>query len=84
MSVKIEWNEAGFDALRQDPGVQEHMAVLGGKVARAAGGHRAGYELREPTEFPNRDRVAVITATPQARADNARNMTLVKALGAAR
>ena len=81
MSVKIEWNEAGFDALRQDPAVQKHMAALGGKVARAAG---EGYELREPTEFPNRDRVAVITATAQARADNARNMTLVKALGAAR
>lgn len=81
MSIKIEWNNEGFRDLIQDPGVQEHMASLGRKVARAAG---EGYELREPTEFPNRDRVAVITATAQARADNARNMTLVKALRAAR
>ena len=77
--MKIEWNNEGFERLRQDPGIQEDMVRRGAAVAAAAG---EGYELREPTEFPNRDRVAIVTATNQARADNAKNMTLVMSLGA--
>lgn len=79
--MKIEWHNEGFEALRQDPEIQEDMVRRGEAIAKAAG---EGYEVREPTQFPNRDRVAIITATNQARADNARNMTLVKSLQAGR
>ena len=50
-------------------------------IAKQAGD---GYIVLEPTQHPKRDRAAVLTGTREARRDNARNMTLVKALGAGR
>lgn len=79
--LRIKWNDKGFKALRQDPAVQADMSRRAEAVAAAAG---EGYEARHPTQYPERDRAAVITATHQARSDNARNMTLVKALNAGR
>ena len=87
--MKIVFNPEGFQALLQHPDIQEDLVRRGQAVAAAAdkslGDARGdGYEVREPTQFPNRDRVAIVTASNQARADNARNMTLIKSLGAAR
>lgn len=81
MAVKIAWNRAGFEALVQHPAVQADIVRRAKAIAAAAGD---GYEVREPTQHPRRARAAVITATRQAREDNARNLTLVKALGAGR
>lgn len=79
--MKIVWDQAGFEKLRQDPTIQKDIVRRARAIAAAAGD---GYEVREPTQYPNRDRAAIITATDRARKDNSRNMTLVKALRAGR
>ena len=79
--MKIVWNVKGFEVLKQDPGVQRDIVRRAKAIAKAAGD---GYEVLEPNRYPRRDRAAIITATRKARLDNARNLTLVKALGAGR
>uniref|UniRef100_A0AAU8B0M1 Type I neck protein n=1 Tax=Dulem virus 32 TaxID=3145750 RepID=A0AAU8B0M1_9CAUD len=77
--MRIKWEKHGFRQLTQHPNVQADIVRRAKAVAAAAGD---GYEVREPTQHPKRARAAVITATQRARLDNARNLTLVKALGA--
>ena len=79
--MKIVWNVKGFAALLQDPAVQADVTRRAKAIAKAAGD---GYEVLEPNRYPRRSRAAIITASRKARLDNARNLTLVKALGAGR
>lgn len=81
MSIKIKWNPAGFAALLQAPAVQADVTRRAKAIAKAAGD---GYEVLEPNRHPRRSRAAIITASRKARLDNARNLTLTKALGAGR
>lgn len=79
--VRIKWNLDGFRQIRVAPGVQAHIEQLASEIAARAGD---GYETR-PVETGEgrtaRARVAVLTATAEARRDNARNQTLIRALG---
>lgn len=79
--MKIVWNVKGFETLKRDPGVQRDIVRRANAIAKQAGD---GYIVLEPTQRPKRDRAAILTGTRAARRDNARNMTLVKALGAGR
>lgn len=79
--VRIKWNLDGFRQIRVAPRVQAHIAQLAAEIATRAGD---GYETR-PVETGEgrtaRARVAVLTGTDEARRDNARNQTLLRALG---
>lgn len=78
--IKFELNRAGVRALLQSP---EMMAVCEGK-ARAALSHLgAGYTV---TTYVGRNRVnaEVATNSPEARQENLKNNTILKAVGAAR
>lgn len=79
--MKIVWNVKGFETLKRHPGVQRDIVRRAEAIAKQAGD---GYIVLEPTQHPKRDRAAILTGTREARRDNARNMTLVKALGAGR
>lgn len=81
MSVdKIKWNIEGFKALRKSPEVMSDLIARGNKVADAAG---PGFEI-SPVTGKNRGRVSVRTATAEAREDNARSNSLVRAIDAGR
>lgn len=79
--MRIDWHPAGFEQLLRHPSVQADLERRAQAIADQAGD---GYEVRTPTRRTRRARVAVITTTNEAKRDNARNLTLVKALGAGR
>lgn len=75
--VRIKWRLAGFRELRLEPGVQNYVDQLAAEIAARAG---AGYEASS-WQGKNRARASVYTDTFAARYDNARNQTLLRALG---
>lgn len=83
MAVKFRWRSNVFREIRTMPGVLSELEARGARIASAAGD---GYETSGAgvTGGRGRGRVAVFTATPDAMRDNARNHTLLSALGAGR
>lgn len=75
--VRIKWRLAGFRELRLEPGVQSYIDQLAREIAARAGD---GYEASS-WQGKNRARASVYTDTFAARYDNARNQTLLRALG---
>lgn len=80
MAVKIVWNEKGFRAIRTAPKVLTMLNEIAASAAATAG---EGFESRpaEATGGKVRGRAAVITTTREAAAAEARDHTLLKALG---
>lgn len=79
MATKVKLNTAGFRALRNDPSVVNDLQSRGRRIQSAAG---SGYVV-EGGAGRNRARVVVIAASPAAMRDNAKNNTLIRAMGAA-
>lgn len=77
---RIKWNIKAFKALRRSPEVMSDLIARGSKVADAAG---PGFEI-SPVTGKNRGRVSVRTATAEAREENARTNSLVRAIDAGR
>lgn len=78
--VKLRWNMAGFRELRTSARVRADILRRARNVAAVAGdGYRA-----DPSDTRNRARAAVVTDSDAAKADNARNQTLLRALDAGR
>lgn len=79
---RIKWNIPAFSEIRNAPGVLDDLQERADAIANAAG---EGYESR-PAEAgegkSGRGRAAVLTATAEARADNARSQTLLRSLDA--
>lgn len=79
---RIKWNIRAFAELRNEPGVLNDLQERAEAIADAAG---EGYESR-PAEAgegkQGRGRAAVLTGTADARADNAKNQTLLRSLDA--
>ncbi|SDP09256.1 hypothetical protein SAMN04515671_2919 [Nakamurella panacisegetis] len=78
--TRIVLNEKGFRELRRSPEVEADLVARGRRVAAAAG---AGFEAQSWIGR-NRNRVTVRTATPEARAADAREHKLLGALDAGR
>ena len=78
--MKITWNLAGFEELRTEPAIMDELERIGQEVADRAG---PGFEVKGPehTGGRGRGRVAVVTATEQAKFTNAVEGTLLRALG---
>ena len=79
MAVRIKWRLAGFREVRTSPEVMAELNRLAAGVAARAG---EGY-VAEPaavTGGRGRGRAAVITATEDARRDQAENHTLEASL----
>lgn len=77
-ATRMKWNNKAFRELRKSRPIMSDLIRRGGAIAAAAG---AGYEAI-PFTGKNRARVSVITATAEARLDNGRNNTLVRAVNA--
>lgn len=77
MTVRIKWNKAGFEQVRRLPGVEAKILAIGQDIAKTAGD---GYEANLAAG-KTRSRVSVRAETFRASRDNAKNNTLVKALG---
>lgn len=78
--TRIRFRFAAFEELRREPGVVADLQRRTNAVAAAAG---AGY-LPSVQQGDTRARGSVITATSEARLDNARHNTLLRALDAGR
>ena len=78
--TKFKWNMGAFQDLRRLPGVVSELNSRAQAVADAAG---VGYVAND-YDGRTRHRSGVITATPKAIRDNAKNNTLIKSLDAAR
>ncbi|GAB3946743.1 hypothetical protein [Corynebacterium tapiri] len=76
MAVKINWKMDGFTQLRKDPALVKQIDDLAGNLAERAG---RGFEVK--TREDDRYRAIVFTDTPRAMVVNARDNTLIKALG---
>jgi len=78
--MKVVLNLAGFQALRTDPAVMDEIERLADGIAERAGD---GYEVDGPRKTGGRVRghASVFTATPAAMVKNARDNTLLTALG---
>lgn len=76
--TKVVMNSAGVRELLTSGGTVSLLQEQGGRIAGAAGG---GYEATTGTQGKTRARVWVGTDTTEARLDNARNATLLRALG---
>lgn len=74
---RIKWRNPGFRELRLSPEALEMVEAHADDVAAKAG---AGYEA-SAVYGKNRARASVITADFEAILDNARNNTLIRALG---
>ena len=76
MSVKVELNEAGVRALLQSAEIKAQCKQLADGIAARAG---TGYQV---TTYTGRTRVnaSVIAATNEAKRDNMKNNTLLKAV----
>lgn len=75
--ARIKWRNAGFKELRLSPEALELVEGHADDVASKAG---SGYES-SAVYGQNRARASVITADFEAILDNARNNTLLRALG---
>lgn len=75
---KIEWNSAGFTEVMRSAGVQRLLKAEADRVARTAGD---GYESELGTGGRTRSRAWARAATGKAIRDNAKNATLLRALG---
>ncbi|EME14806.1 hypothetical protein [Rhodococcus triatomae] len=85
MAVKIVWNQGAMYELRSSPEVVALLEAIGNRILEAAGGEQAGYVMssQQGAKRPQgRWRVSVATATAEAMLDNAKNNTLIRALGA--
>ncbi len=80
MSVRLEFNAEAFAQIRKAPGVLADVRRRAEAVATRAGD---GYEAEADLES-NRASAAAFTNTAEARAENARNHTLINALDAGR
>lgn len=79
--MRIKWNIKGFEAIRRLPGVEAELQSEVDRVKRATGdtGYVGGVEAGK-----TRSRGYVVTASREARDDNSRNHTLLRALGGGR
>lgn len=80
MPMKVVINHAGIRALLRSPAVAQDLLRRAQRIAAAAG---PGYEA-SVNVGPNRARASVITASPAAIRDNAKNQTLLRSLDAGR
>ena len=76
---KLKWT--GVDELLLDPAIQDFVDEKGREIAKECG---EGYVYRPPTRNVVRDRGMVVTDTIRARYDNAKNFTLIRAIGVSR
>ncbi len=81
--ARIKWNRGAFAELRTEPAVMDELDRYAEHIANVAGD---GYvaNMAEETGGRVRGRASVVTATPAAIRDNAKNHTLLYALGQAR
>ncbi|NKY08943.1 hypothetical protein [Cellulomonas hominis] len=79
----MKWRRGAFAELRTDPAVMRELDSYAERIADAAGD---GYEAKpaEETGGRVRGRAAVVTTTLGAIRDNAKNHTLMRALGQAK
>jgi hypothetical protein len=80
-TVKIEINREGVRALLTGPEAQADMVRRARRIAAAAG---EGNEAQDDGPGKNRARAVVVTATPEARAAEARTRALTRAVDAGR
>lgn len=78
--MRIVWHIAGFQALRKSSQITADIATRAAAVAASCGD---GYES-SVVQGGSRVRGTVVTATPRAMVDNAKNNTLVNSLEAGR
>lgn len=78
--VRVQWRRGAFADLRTEPAVMDELDAHAERIAAAAGD---GYEAMPAAETGGRvrGRAAVVTTTTGAMRDNAKNHTLVRALG---
>lgn len=78
--MKIRWNMPGFEDLRRSPKVEEALQAEVDNVLRRAGGETEGYAGGvEPGR--TRSRGYVVTTTGESIRREARDHTLLRALG---
>lgn len=78
--VEIKLNSAGMEELLRSPAVMADLRARANRIARSAGfGYRVYVE-----QGRSRARASVVAGSRRARRDNARNNTLLRALGAGR
>jgi hypothetical protein len=75
--VEIKLNSTGVRELLKSPEIQAACMDEALKVAGRAGG---GYEA-QTRSYPERSGAAVVAGTEEAKRDNLRNNTLLKAMG---
>lgn len=75
--VRIQWNIDGFEEMRKDHALRRQINGLAQDVAMRAG---MGFDWKVQM-YPDRYRAIVFTDTPRAMVVNARENTLMKALG---
>lgn len=75
--VRYEWNLDAFHEMRRDPFLQSHIDNLARGIAQRAG---PGFSWKSRTD-ENRHRAIVFTGSQRAQYVNARDNTLLKALG---
>lgn len=79
MSIeRLKWKHKGFEEILKSRGVMSDLIRRGRAIESASG---AGYKMT-PFTTKARSRVSVITDTPEAMEDNARNQTLLRNFGA--
>lgn len=81
MATRIRVNRAGIRKLLTAPEVEADLLRRGQNIARAAG---PGHEADIDPDSPNRARVNVRTATPEAMVSEAGSRTLTRAIDAGR
>ncbi|ALJ20380.1 hypothetical protein [Microbacterium sp. No. 7] len=81
--LRIQINSDGAKALLQSAAVQADLMGRAQSIAAAAGGEEAGF-VAEPSVSPDRASAQVITTTYAARAREARDRTLTRAIDAGR
>lgn len=77
---RIKWHIKGFKALRKSREVTSDLLRRAKAIQATAG---EGY-MASPFTGRTRGRASVITETEEARADNARNNTLIRAIDSGR
>lgn len=76
--VRIQMSNAGVQAMLKSPGVQGLVDSSADRIATRAG---TGYAAKSGTRSNTRARAFVVTETFEAMKDNARNATLLRAMG---
>lgn len=85
MAVRIRWNRSAFEAIRRGPKIDQELKHQADNIAKKANSSaidsaKGGY-IAVTGHGKTRDRAAVLTGTQAAKEDNAKNHTLLKALG---